>query len=323
MVVWTPAPWKVGVAPWREQASTYRAWKKKPKVKKPEQTQKYHVCPSCPKWCYQDKLKQQGGMCLCGATIDHKLHHRSWAGWGTGTGTGEQMDKVAQAMAIVVGSLDTGSQAAFLLEYPDLLPAKGKLKAQDGFQAAAKESTQAFYSYKKAVELKGKLELKVSIIEQQLEDVKKELLESIASFEAAEKAHLGAVAALAIEAKKEPEVGKDLGMQVDEEKKDGGPAAAVEGAEEPDQYKQYRATLDEAAKSKLDAHLEYLGATKRRKLETSEAKFHATLETARSMAQGLQALRTGFDFALLEGKGKGSGGPTRAEGKGNARHGPY
>ena len=75
----------------------------------------------------------------------------------------------------------------------------------------------------------------------------------------------------------------------------------------------------------MDAHLEYLGASKRRKIETSEEKFHATLETARSMAQGLQALRSGFNFASLEGKGKG-GGPARGEGKGNARQersGPY
>eukprot|EP00972_Heterocapsa_arctica_P050410 7411361-Heterocapsa_arctica.AAC.1 len=60
-------------------------------------------------------------------------------------------------------------------------------------------------------------------------------------------------------------------MQVDDEKKGEVPAAAEEGAEEPDQYKQYRATLDDSAKSKLDAHLEFLGASKRRKLETSEA----------------------------------------------------
>eukprot|EP00972_Heterocapsa_arctica_P001270 186355-Heterocapsa_arctica.AAC.1 len=68
MVVWKPAPWKTGVAPWRQERdppTTYKPWKKgrgaKFKNSKAEQfqDQQYHVCPSCPKWCYHDKLKLQ------------------------------------------------------------------------------------------------------------------------------------------------------------------------------------------------------------------------------------------------------------------------
>eukprot|EP00972_Heterocapsa_arctica_P064868 9574603-Heterocapsa_arctica.AAC.1 len=47
-----------------------------------QQPKKYHVCGSCPRWCYTDRLKQQGGLCLCGAFIDRKQHTQgSWAGW--------------------------------------------------------------------------------------------------------------------------------------------------------------------------------------------------------------------------------------------------
>jgi hypothetical protein len=330
MVVWQQVPWKVGTAPWRQDKvppSTSRPWKKSAGAgqKHKGKGQQYHVCPSCPKWCYHDKLQQQGGLCLCGATIDHKLHHRSKAGWDIQV---EQHGKVAQAMAILVGNLDSSQQAAFQIEYPDLLSAMGKPpKEQDSFQLAVKDSTQAFKAYTKAVGLKSKLQLKVAQIEQQLEDVRKELIEAVTSFEAAEMVQLAAVATLGLEAKKEPEPSTKveelgMGMELDGGKKDEGATAGAEAAaEEPEQLKQFRATLDESGKSKLDAHLEHLGATKRRKLETTEAK--TSMEQARIMAQGLQAMRAGFDFSALAGKGTGGGGPTRAEGKGSARHGPY
>jgi hypothetical protein len=340
MVVWTPVPWKVGSAPWRQQEPTYtttRAWKsrggnKDKGYQQSKPKQQYHVCPSCPKWFYLDKLKQQGGLCLCGATIDHKQHHRSWAGWDL-QGKVEQQSKAMEVMAVVAATLDSSQLAALRIEYPDLLPIQGKApKGQDSFQLAVKDSSQAFRTYKKAVELKGKLQLKVAHIEQQLEDVRKELQEAVSSFELAEKEQLAAVEALALEAKKDPGPAakeEDKGMDLDGggKKEDEPPAGAAQpveaAAEEPEQFKLYRATLDESAKSQLDAHLEYLGSSKKRKQESSEAKYQASMEQARTMAQGLQALSAGFDFAALAGKGKGGGGPAKAEGKGSARQGPY
>jgi hypothetical protein len=339
MVVWALAPWKVGAAPWRQQEqptyTTTRAWKTKAGNKgkyyqyPPKVQQQYHVCPSCPKWVYHDKLKQQGGLCLCGATIDHKLQHRSWNGWHTQGN--EQQTKAMEVMAVVASTLDSSQLAALRIEYPDLLPSQGKAaKVQDSFQLAVKDSSQAFRTYKKAVELKGKLQLKVASIEQQLEDVRKELSDAVASFESAEKEQLAAVQALALEAKKEPEAAtkeEDKGMELDGggKKDEEPPAGAEEPAEavEPEQFKLYRATLEDSAKAQLDAHLEYLGSSKKRKQETSEAQYQASMEQARSMAQGLQALQQGFDFAALAGKGKGGGGPAKAEGKGSARPGPY
>jgi hypothetical protein len=232
----------------------------------------------------------------------------------------------------VASTLDSSQLAALRIEYPDLLPIQGKApKGQDSFQLAVKDSSLAFRTYKKAVELKGKLQLKVAHIEQQLEDVRKELQEAVSSFELAEKEQLAAVDALALEAKKEPATAakEEKGMEVDGggKKEDEPPAGAAQpveaAAEEPEQFKLYRATLDESAKSQLDAHLEYLGSSKKRKQESSEAKYQASMEQARTMAQGLQALSAGFDFAALAGKGKGGGGPARAEGKGSARQGPY
>eukprot|EP00972_Heterocapsa_arctica_P038735 5709119-Heterocapsa_arctica.AAC.1 len=92
-------------------------------------------------------------------------------------------------MATMVGTLDPDQQAAFQIEFPDLLASSQAKppKPQDGFQLAVRESSQAFNHYKRAVELKGKLQRKVALIERQLDEVRKELQESIISFEEAEK----------------------------------------------------------------------------------------------------------------------------------------
>eukprot|EP00972_Heterocapsa_arctica_P092787 13684065-Heterocapsa_arctica.AAC.1 len=62
--------------------------------------------------------------------------------------------------------MDPNQQEILKKEFPYLLGNQAKPKPQDGFQQAAKESSQAFTSYKKAVLLKGKLQAKVALIEQ-------------------------------------------------------------------------------------------------------------------------------------------------------------